>query len=507
MGRPLAGDQTPQRMPATSLSVGYAGPLTELQGPHPAPAGAVGRSQALELAAREGDLHTQLAFELASRGAHFASRAQFIQALRLVAQALDTEEPRASHSEALAAGLTAMREARDFLPSASRLEADLDIPAIVAGHRTPVLKGTSARNITPQTALQSYFTFAQAQLGIAGGQEHAASIAYYGLGKLHAAMADQQIEAVRAARPQSMVFLQASLLVNPRNYMASNELGALLARASRFEDARTALAHSVSIHPGAAAWHNLAVVYQRQGQIALAPQASQRADAASRDALARGQRQGRSGLAVQWTDASRFAENYRPPAVSPTPSSPAPQAVGLTGYAAPRDGSAIQPHQSSLSLRWNAERVLPPSPGVATPGLGGARRSIWNPMAPDPSYEIAGPENTAYGWRSQDGWEAERASFWHGYAQGEYVARARTAHVNEYRLRPDDQLDMIFRLTREETTQPYKINVGDEIRVESLTDPNLNRELTIQPDGTITVRLWGQVKATGKTVTPLRDDL
>lgn len=66
---------------------------------------------------------------------------------------------------------------------------------------------------------------------------------------------------------------------------------------------------------------------------------------------------------------------------------------------------------------------------------------------------------------------------------------------------------MIYRLTREETSQPYKLNVGDEIRVESLADPNLNRELAIQPDGTITLRLLGQVKAAAKTVTQLRDDL
>jgi polysaccharide export outer membrane protein len=124
-----------------------------------------------------------------------------------------------------------------------------------------------------------------------------------------------------------------------------------------------------------------------------------------------------------------------------------------------------------------------------------------------PYHDYLPPEYSAYGWYPRDNGEAERANFWHGYAQGEYVARARTAHVGEYRLRPDDQLDMIFRLTREETTQPYRLNVGDEIRVESLTDPNLNRELTIQPDGTITVRLLGQVKATGKTVTQLCDDL
>ena len=92
---------------------------------------------------------------------------------------------------------------------------------------------------------------------------------------------------------------------------------------------------------------------------------------------------------------------------------------------------------------------------------------------------------------------------WQQYAQGEYVGPAGSPHVREYRLRVDDQLDMIYRVTRDETAQPYRLNVGDEIRVESFNDPELNRDLLIQPDGTITLRLLGQVHATGRTVAQL----
>lgn len=105
------------------------------------------------------------------------------------------------------------------------------------------------------------------------------------------------------------------------------------------------------------------------------------------------------------------------------------------------------------------------------------------------------------------GWEAARLIAWQAYAQGEYVGHERLAHVPEYRLRVDDQLDLIYRLTREETATPYRLNVGDEIRVESFTDPDINRDLLLQPDGTITLRLLGQVHATGRTVTQLRDHL
>jgi polysaccharide export outer membrane protein len=113
----------------------------------------------------------------------------------------------------------------------------------------------------------------------------------------------------------------------------------------------------------------------------------------------------------------------------------------------------------------------------------------------------------ASGCCSRRGWEAMRAIDWQAYAQGEYVGHARLAHVPEYRLRVDDRLDMTYRLTRDETPTPYRLNVGDEIQVESFTDANINRNLLIQPDGTITLALLGQVHSAGLTVTQLRDSL
>ena len=86
-------------------------------------------------------------------------------------------------------------------------------------------------------------------------------------------------------------------------------------------------------------------------------------------------------------------------------------------------------------------------------------------------------------------------------------ASAHIQHVPEYRLRPDDLIDFIYRLTRDETKRAYQLNVGDEIRIESFTDKNLDRPLIIQPDGTITLPLLGQVRATRHSVAQLREDL
>ncbi len=96
---------------------------------------------------------------------------------------------------------------------------------------------------------------------------------------------------------------------------------------------------------------------------------------------------------------------------------------------------------------------------------------------------------------------------WQMFSQGEYVGPERMAHVPEYRLRVDDLLEFVYRITRNESAQPYELNVGDRIRIETIADKSLDRELVIQPDGTITLQLLGQVHAARRTVKELTADL
>ncbi len=93
------------------------------------------------------------------------------------------------------------------------------------------------------------------------------------------------------------------------------------------------------------------------------------------------------------------------------------------------------------------------------------------------------------------------------WAQGEYVGRARLPHVPTYRLRVDDQMSFVFRVTRNEIPTPYEINVGDEVTIESATDAQLKRTLVVLPDGTITLPLVGPVHAAGLSVEQLRKQL
>jgi len=128
-------------------------------------------------------------------------------------------------------------------------------------------------------------------------------------------------------------------------------------------------------------------------------------------------------------------------------------------------------------------------------------------LGPAAPYPIYGVNCDASGGCGECGWGALGPIPWQQYAQGEYVGPARTAHVSEYRLRVDDELEAIYRVTREPTARPYELQVGDIIGLQSFADENLNRELIVLPDGTVTLRLLGQVRADGQTVEQLRNHI
>lgn len=139
------------------------------------------------------------------------------------------------------------------------------------------------------------------------------------------------------------------------------------------------------------------------------------------------------------------------------------------------------------------------------------------PAAPHPIWGVDSMSGFGSGCsQGEVGWDARGCVDWQAYAQGEYVGHERTPHVPEYRIRVDDQIAFVFRLTREESSRPYELQVGDQIRVESLTgdnqtnggdaaeNDNIRRSLIVQPDGTISLPLLGQVRAARMTVDGLR---
>ncbi len=121
--------------------------------------------------------------------------------------------------------------------------------------------------------------------------------------------------------------------------------------------------------------------------------------------------------------------------------------------------------------------------------------------------QITGVDSAICTGAGEPDWGMRGPLPWEAFAQGEYIGPARTRHIDLYHLRVDDEIEFVFRVTRDQTAQAYELNIGDEIRVESVADKDLDRRLTIQPDGTITLRLLGQVMAAGRTADELRQDL
>jgi tetratricopeptide (TPR) repeat protein len=321
----------PDRMPAQAELLP---PSSETEGMTAARRGAPAvRSEQLESIARQADANIRHGFELAGRGAYYAARSEFIAALRLLAQGLDTDRQTTIHGKFLAAGLTAMKEAEDFLPRGTMLEANLDIPALVASHITPALKNADNTQTTSLVALKSYLTYAQQQFATAADGEMSGSTALRGLGKLHEELAKKQNSDVPAAAPKAVAFYQAALLVAPTNFMAANDLGVMLARAGNLNDARTILEHGAATAQESTILNNLALVYQRLGHNDLAAQTRQHSLVAQQAEQARRQNGGiaASNAPVQWIAPDAFARTSpnlaTPPAVAnkPTATSQAPK--------------------------------------------------------------------------------------------------------------------------------------------------------------------------------------
>ncbi len=68
-----------------------------------------------------------------------------------------------------------------------------------------------------------------------------------------------------------------------------------------------------------------------------------------------------------------------------------------------------------------------------------------------------------------------------------------------YKLGPADQLSVLFQTEWSIAPGSYKLDNLDQIKVKFILDPQLNEDLTIRPDGMITLQAIGEIKAAGYT--------
>ena len=288
----------PAKIPVAAKPHGQSGddqPYTTLPWHQP-----TRRSPELVAAMKRANARVLRGYELASRGALFAGRSEFIGAVKIIALAHDTQDGTRRHSKAAAAGLTALEEAEDFARHAQSLRT-VDISNIIIPHTTPVLKEIDTSDLTPDAAARCYYNYAQEQLSASVAQELCGSMALYAMGKV--AMVDaKQKRKVGSNLGQAMTLYRAALIANPKNFRAANELGVLLAENGQFELARDLLIRSVSESPQVTTWNNLAAIHARIGEGQLADRAKRRALA-----LQSGNARPTQAPAVEWVDPTTFA--------------------------------------------------------------------------------------------------------------------------------------------------------------------------------------------------------
>ena len=303
-------------------------------------------AQRAEQAARRG-------FNLAERGALYSARAQFIESLRIIAEALDEQLETTAHTKALSAGLRAMEEVGDFAPRDGRLETDLNLKLIADAHRTPVLKNRGLEEITPADAQRMYLTYAQEQLAAAGGDQDVASLALHGLGRICVAPAELHGPREQMAEAKAVTFYQSALIIEPQNFMAANELGVVLTRYGRLNEAKAVFEQAVAHCDAPTSWRNLAVVCDRLGEPANAAEARHEADTA----VARLQKNGYATAGMryplEWVSPDKFANNNSmvaaaAPTQSVMTSPPAPHPASTAPTSSDQQSTAAKPPSTSI---------------------------------------------------------------------------------------------------------------------------------------------------------------
>jgi predicted Zn-dependent protease len=297
---------------------------------------------AAELAVQRARDHIHLGLDLASRQAVYSAQQEFVAALRVIATQWDIAAGTRAHEEALE---TALKTLNSLAPPSAQ-------------NGPP---GAAASQLSVIAALQQQLLVIQQRLVFAVGHEPTASMALYLLGRSQAATAGETAQEKVLAGPKAIAMYQAALAVDPADYLAANELGALLARYGQFEDAQAILSHGVSVAQQPALWHNLAVVYEKMGNTAAAQQAR-----AQCDALTAAQGKGKTAqpqnaaASVRWTEPAEFircsaTDDYDSPSaqrsVAGEQRAPQPQPAVASKPAPRQDAASSLPQWMTSGLK------------------------------------------------------------------------------------------------------------------------------------------------------------
>lgn len=444
---------------------------------------------------------TQDALNLAAKGATFSANAKLIKVLDFTADTLDAADKTSTHRRALTEGLLALREAEDFSQFDSRLGKSSRISVEILGHQTPVLIDRHDKELTESEALSLYYSYASRQLAAAAAGSPQGSLALYQLGRLQPYLSDGAKQREELVSARTLAWQRAALDADPQNFRAANEMGVVLARSGQWEQAKQVLIQSAEIGERPETLANLSVVLDklgdRSGARSMVVLAAEQRKKSRQHAGQRGEPQS----LVRLVDRRQFSLRAAALEISSIPLEPA---ADIAGKKAP-DNDSEQKTRWSL---WRQQRNSSKSTRIETVNY---RANVGQTIVPQNELNIAPipvPQGSYAAPESSPPESADGGGFdERDLQQGGYLGPLRIPHVPEYRLRIDDTLGFVFRLNGKPSSTPYRLNVGDVIRITSLTADNLSLETLVQPDGTIVLPQIGSVTAAGKTIDVLRREL
>ena len=214
--------------------------------------------------------HIEYGKSLARRGAVYGAKQEFLSALKLVAQSIDQMRGGDMYADAYFEAVQAIRESDDFYNAQAQQHRKVDVVAIAKEHRSKVTEPSYLKGLNPMQAMQMYYDFVQDRLVACSGNTVVSGEALYCLGKLHQVNAKDPIEGSQVDNAKSVVYYNAAVNCDPKNYKSANELGVLLARSGRLVEARNLFLGSLKVHQVSKVWSNLASVHRQLGENDLA---------------------------------------------------------------------------------------------------------------------------------------------------------------------------------------------------------------------------------------------
>ena len=121
---------------------------------------------------------------LATRGAYFAAKEEFINALMMIAESNDRVFSNRAYTSSLTSGLTALKESEDFATTPQRRDHSRNLKLVLASHETKVIDPNHVDGLSFSKASEIYCQFAQVQIEQAIGQSDAGSSALFYLSRL-----------------------------------------------------------------------------------------------------------------------------------------------------------------------------------------------------------------------------------------------------------------------------------------------------------------------------------